>query len=164
MHTTCPPPRPFVASDALRVGQVCAEAFLAEIPIRQKLVSLKLMEASKKSRKRGLRLLRRLEILLPTLRGWFILLLMGGGLAYVTVQEIHPFLATTHPVSGGALIVEGWIPDHAYENVIAEFNQNRYNKLYVTGGPIEQDWCKLGEMTYAEAGAAIARRKGIPSK
>ena len=34
MHTTCPPRRSFVASDALRRGQVCTEAFHTEIRIR----------------------------------------------------------------------------------------------------------------------------------
>lgn len=116
-----------------------------------------------KSGKQSFGLLRRHEVLLPTLRGWFFLLLMGGVLTFVTVQKLYSFLATTDPVSGGALIVEGWIPDYAYEKVIAEFKQNRYSKLYVTGGLIEQGWCTSGAMTYAEGGAGIARRKGIPS-
>ena len=34
MHTTCPPRRSFVASDARRRGQVCTEAFHTNILIR----------------------------------------------------------------------------------------------------------------------------------
>lgn len=108
-------------------------------------------------------LFQRREILLPTLRGWLFLLVMGAGLIFVTVKEIHSFLAVTDPVSGGDLVVEGWMPAYAFEQAIAEFKRNPYGKLYVTGGPIEENGGSLDLMTYAERGAAIVRSKGIPS-
>jgi DUF218 domain len=121
------------------------------------------MESSKKSGRQGFGLLKRREVLLPTLRGWLFLLLMSAGLIFAAVREVHPFLATIDPVSGGALIVEGWLPAFAFEKVIAEFNRNQYSKLYVTGGPIEQGSSDSGYITYAERGAAILRGKGVLS-
>lgn len=108
-------------------------------------------------------LLQRREILFPTLRGWLLLVLIGAGLIFVGVKEVYPFLATTDPVFGGDLVVEGWGPDYAFEKAIDEFKRNQYGKLYVTGGPIERGASLLGYMTYAELGAAIVRSKGLPS-
>ncbi len=88
---------------------------------------------------------------------------MGAGLLFVAAKEIYPFLATTETVSGGDLVVEGWVADYAFEKAIAEFKRNQYRKLYVTGGPIERGASLLGYMTYAELGAAIVRSKGLPS-
>lgn len=121
------------------------------------------MEINTKPDKPIFGLLQRREILLPTLRGWFLLLLMGAGLMFIAAKEIIPFLAITDPIPGGDLIVEGWIPDYALEQAIAEFKRNHYGKLYVTGGPIEENAATSDLMTYAERGAAIVRSKGIPS-
>ena len=107
-------------------------------------------------------LVRRREILLPTLRGWLFLLVMSVGLISFAIKEIHPFLAVTDPVSGGDLVVEGWMPAYAFEQAIAEFKRNPYGKLYVTGGPVEDNAASPDLTTYAERGAAIVRSKGVP--
>ncbi|HYG33673.1 MAG TPA: ElyC/SanA/YdcF family protein, partial [Clostridia bacterium] len=99
-------------------------------------------------------LLRRRQMLVPTWRGCLVLLVLMGSLALWAVQSIHPFLTVTDPVPGGILVVEGWATDFAMEATVAEFRTNHYEKVFVTGGPIE--WgAPLSEYgTYAEVGAA----------
>lgn len=121
------------------------------------------MRINKESKQPMFDLFQRREIWLPTWRGWVFILLVGAGLSFLGVREVHPFLAVTDPVSGGALVAEGWLPDYAFEKVIDEFKRNQYDKLYVTGGPIELSAVSLDPMTYANRGAAIARSKGMPS-
>lgn len=123
------------------------------------------MKTDTKFRKRNIALLQRRDILLPTLPGWFLILLIGTSLIFVSAHAIYPFLAITSPVSGGDLILEGWAADydHVIEKVIAEFKRNPYRKLYVTGGPIGPGASLCGYATSAEYGAAVLRGKGLSS-
>ena len=83
-------------------------------------------------------LLRRRQCLVPTLRGWCVLALVFGAAAIGGVLGISPFLSVTDPVRGGVLVVEGWMPDYALEETVAEFRQHHYDKVYVTGIPLHQ--------------------------
>jgi len=121
------------------------------------------MRTWKGPNKRNWGLLKRREIFLPTLRGWLTVLLLGASLMIVVANEIHPFLATTSPVSGGDLIVEGWVPDYALEIAKSEFKRIPYRTMYVTGGPIGKGASLCGYATYAELGAATLRSKGLPA-
>jgi hypothetical protein len=106
-------------------------------------------------------LLRRRECLLPTWRGWLLLLLTGFLLATGAVRNAQSFLAVNDPVSGGALVVEGWAPDYALEEVIAEFRRHHYTKLYVVGVPLEKGAPLSEYKTYAELGAATLLKLGL---
>ncbi len=75
-------------------------------------------------------MLRRRQVLVLTWRGWFALLLILGTLAWLAIREAHSFLAMTEPVSGGALVVEGWAPDYVLQEAVAEFERGSYEKLY----------------------------------
>jgi hypothetical protein len=88
-------------------------------------------------------------------------LLLGVALANLFVRGLHPFLAVNAPVRAGVLVVEGWAPDSAMEQVIAEFKQNRYQKLFVTGGPLEQGAPLSEYKTYAELGTATLLKLGL---
>ena len=112
-------------------------------------------------RKSFLGLLRRREILVPTWLGWLFLILIAIGGCIGAERGVYPFLATSRPVSGGVLVAEGWIPRHLFKQVVDEFRRNKYDRLYVTGGPIEDDMHCSGPTTYAEAGADAARRHGL---
>jgi hypothetical protein len=82
-------------------------------------------------------------------------------LANFFVRGLHPFLAVNAPVRGGALVVEGWAPDAAMEQVIAEFKQHHYQKIFVTGGPLEQGAPLSEYKTYAELGTATLLKLGM---
>jgi hypothetical protein len=125
------------------------------------------MDTEKQPRKFFGGLLQRRECMLPTWRGWLLILLIGLGSAFVTATEIHPFLSsnvhTSNAMPGAVLVVEGWLPDYALDLAISEFKANKYSKLYVTGGPLEQG-APLSEFkSHAELGAAILVRKGLSS-
>lgn len=58
-------------------------------------------------------------------------------------------------------MVEGWAPDYAMAQTIAEFRRHPYSKLYVTGGPLEVGTPLSEYKTYAERGAAILVKMGM---
>jgi hypothetical protein len=103
----------------------------------------------------------RRQCLVPTLRGWLLLILSGAALAIIAVREAGPFLTINDPVPGGVLVVEGWAPDYAMEATVAEFNRNHYDKLFVTGIPLAEGAPLSEYKTYAELGAAILLKLGL---
>jgi hypothetical protein len=84
-----------------------------------------------------------------------------GVVTILFIREIHPFLAVTEPLAGGALIVEGWAPDYALKEAVAEFNRNHYERVYVTGGPVLWGAPLSRYKTYADRGAAVVVRLGL---
>src|SRR5882724_604665 len=113
--------------------------------------------------KRVFGLLCRRECVVPTLRGWLLLLLGFAAVILVIMRGIHPFLAVTDPTPGGVLVVEGWAPDHALKAAVVEFNHNHYEKVYVTGGPLIWGAPLSEYKTYAEGGAASLVKLGLSS-
>jgi hypothetical protein len=91
-----------------------------------------------------------------------ICLALGGALLVVT-RQIHDFLAVSAPVRGGALVVEGWLPDHALQEVVAEAGRNAYTAVYVIGGPIERGAPMSEYGNYAQLGAVTLTRLGLPT-
>ncbi len=114
-----------------------------------------------KERKPFWGLLARRPCWLPTWRGWLALGLAVTLLLGLAVRNAYAFLAVNDPVAGGALVVEGWQPDYALEAAIAEFKRHPYEKLYVTGGPIDRGAPLSEYKTYAQLGAAILLRLGL---
>ena len=85
----------------------------------------------------------------------------GLALAFLlTVGGTYPFLALNDPIPGGILVVEGWAPDYALRAAVAEVATNRYERLFVTGGPLERGAPLSEYRTYAELGAATLARLG----
>ena len=106
-------------------------------------------------------LLRRRHCLAPTWRGCFLMVLSFAALLILAAHEVHPFLAAQDPVPGGVLVVEGWGADYAMEAAIAEFNRNHYDKVFVTGGVIDQGAPLCEYKTYAELGATTLAKLGL---
>jgi hypothetical protein len=106
-------------------------------------------------------LLRRRQCMVPTWRGWLALLIVSVAGFVVAVRTVQPFLAVNAPVTGGLLVVEGWMPDFALKEAMAEFGRNHYRGLFVTGGPMDTG-APLSEYgTYAELGAATIEKLGL---
>jgi hypothetical protein len=105
----------------------------------------------------------RRQCLAPTLRGWAALALGFALVVTVGLREVGYFLAVTEPVPGGVLVVEGWAPDYALEAAIAEFNRNHYDKIFVTGIPLEQGAPLAEYKNYAELDAATLIKMGMSS-
>ena len=106
-------------------------------------------------------LLRRRQCLVPTIRGWFLLALGVAVLGLIAVRTAYPFLAVTDSVPGGVLVVEGWSPDRVLKLAVAEYRQNPYTKLYVTGLPVEQGTFLTPYTNYAHVGAATLLKLGL---
>jgi hypothetical protein len=118
------------------------------------------MEQSRQSRK-SWGLLRKRECLMPTWRGWLVLLSLLAIFGAIIALKIHPFLAVTKPLPGELLVVEGWATDDALAQAVVEFKRNHYQKLYVTGGPLEWGAPLSEYKTYAERGAAVLLKLGL---
>jgi hypothetical protein len=58
-----------------------------------------------------------------------IVLILGAAF----VCWIHPFLAVTDPVDSRYLVIEGWIPNYALEESIAEFKSKPYQMIFTVG-------------------------------
>lgn len=106
-------------------------------------------------------LLRRRQCLVPTWRGWGLLVLACASLALLAFWKAQPFLAMQDSQPGGVLIIEGWAPDYALKVAVEEFHRGHYAKLYVTGGPLEQGAPLSEYKTYAELGAATLLKFGL---
>ena len=106
-------------------------------------------------------LLRRRNCLVPTWRGCTLIISICAALLILAAHEVHPFLAIQDPAPGGFLVVEGWDADYALEEAIAEFNRNHYDKVFVTGGVIDQGAPLCEYKTYAELGAATLAKLGL---
>jgi uncharacterized SAM-binding protein YcdF (DUF218 family) len=115
------------------------------------------------SEKKGWGLWRRRECLMPTWRGWLALAVVFGTVALMAVRGAYNFLAVTDPRPGGVLVVEGWAADYALEAAVADFKQFSYEKVYVTGGPIEYGAPLSSYKTYAELGTATLLALGMSS-
>jgi hypothetical protein len=113
------------------------------------------------SRKRFFGMVRRRRCWLPTWRGWATLVLIISVAGFIGVRVAYPFLALTDPLPGGILVVEGWAPDYAVAEAVAEFKRQPYEKFCVTGGPMERGVPLSVFKTYAELGAASAVKLGL---
>ena len=106
-------------------------------------------------------LLRRRPCLVPTLRGWLLLGLSSAALLVLALRGLQPFLAITDSVPGGVLVVEGWVPDYMLQAALAEFRGTHYDRLFVTGIPL-QNGAPLSEyQNYAHLGAATLVKLGL---
>ena len=105
--------------------------------------------------------MRRRQCLVPTWRGWLLVLGVGLALFIGLVVGLYPFLAVNDPLSGGALVVEGWAADSVMEAAVREYQRHPYTKLYVTGIPLERGAPLAEYETYAELGAATVFKLGL---
>src|SRR5437660_396470 len=114
-----------------------------------------------KERQIARRFLHRRECLLPTWRGWLVLLFVVAALMVFSIRGAYSFLAVNDPVENGELVVEGWLPDYALQEAITEFGRGHHSRMFVTGGPLENGAPLSEYRTYAELGAATLLRLGL---
>jgi hypothetical protein len=108
-------------------------------------------------------LLRRRQIILPTWRGWVLLLAFFALVCAVGLRHGYRFLAVTESIPGGVLVVEGWAPDCTMRQAIDEFRSNRYEMIFVTGVPVDYGGPLSSYKTYAEIGSATLIAMGMDS-
>lgn len=109
-------------------------------------------------------LLRQRQCIVPTWRGWLVLLLVFGVAGTLVVRNLYGFLAINEPLPGGILVVEGWSPDYVIEAAAEEFRRAQYERICLTGGPIEFGNALREHKTYAEYTRAMCMELGVPSE
>jgi hypothetical protein len=106
-------------------------------------------------------LLQRRECVCLTWRGRLAALAALVLICFVCGRGTYPFLAVHESRPGGCLIVEGWAPDYVFAAVTNEFARNHYEKIYITGNPIDKGAPLMEYKTAAELGAATLAKMGM---
>jgi hypothetical protein len=101
--------------------------------------------------------------LVPTWRGWIVILLVTALLATFAFRSLCDFLTVHDPVPGGVLVIEGWVPPYVAREALEEFHRRPYLGIYVTGEPVEEGSPYIGYHTYAELTAAVITEMGAPA-
>ncbi|MEB3336752.1 MAG: ElyC/SanA/YdcF family protein [Leptolyngbyaceae bacterium] len=99
-------------------------------------------------------LIQRKEVWTLTAQGWGLVLLSCVASLIFIASQTYPFLAVNAAIPAKVLVVEGWLPDYALEQAIAEFNAGQYQKLITTGIPLERGYYLSRYKTLAELGAS----------
>lgn len=110
-------------------------------------------------------LIKRQEIWTLTAPGWIIAIAIIANCAIFTITHIHPFLAVTSPVkSAEIMVIEGWLPDYALQEAIAEFQNGNYQQIVTTGSNLEIGSYLTEYKTFADVSAATLKKLGLPAE
>ena len=109
-------------------------------------------------------LLQRRQCVVPTWRGWLLLLVFLGVGVTLVVRNLYGFLAINDPLPGDILVVEGWSADYVVEGAVDEFRKGHYERICLTGGPIEFGNAMREYKTYAEYAKALCIKLGVPAE
>ena len=111
------------------------------------------------------KLIKRQEMWTLTAQGWAIAIALIAYLIFFTITHVHSFLAVTSPIkSAQALIVEGWLPDYAIEEALAEFQNGSYYQIITTGGTLGKGSYLTGYKNFAEVTAATFIKLGLETE
>jgi hypothetical protein len=111
----------------------------------------------------GFGMLRKREVVLPSLRGLLILLSAASAAAVFLAARVQPFLAVNHPIGGEVLVMEGWIPDYAMREALQVFRSHPYKLLITTGGPLPEGMVFSSYGTHAQFAAVALAGMGLPA-
>lgn len=112
-----------------------------------------------------LALVRKRQCWWPTRRAWVLFSLLIAVFGTLMFRSAGNFLALNQPVQADVLIVEGWIPDYAIRDAIAEFRRGHY-RFVITSGvalPIGLTWAG-NYSTWAEVAAVDLQRFGLEAE
>ncbi|PIS31109.1 MAG: cytosine deaminase [Candidatus Marinimicrobia bacterium CG08_land_8_20_14_0_20_45_22] len=97
-------------------------------------------------------------------RVWLIVIFLVFTLIDLGIKNLYPFLAVTEPSGGKTLVVEGWLPDNVIQEVTKIFLDGKYEKIYTTGGPLQQGYFLSKYKTNAELAKATLKEIGFDEK
>lgn len=109
-------------------------------------------------------LLQRRQCIVPTWRGWLLLLLVVGVAGVIVARGLYAFLAINDPLPGDVLVIEGWSSDETIGRAADEYLHGNYKRICLTGGPIEVGNALREHKTYAEYAKAMCLKLGIPAE
>ena len=108
-----------------------------------------------------MKLVRRREVWLPTLWGWFFLALAGALAALAGICALYPYLAVNAPLGGPILVVEGWLSPPELDEAVAAFRRGGYQMVVTTGGPLHSWPEPAVDSTFAHRAADYLRKHGL---
>ena len=108
-------------------------------------------------------LVRRRQIVVPTWRGWVLALCVAALLGWIGVRLLYPFLAVNDPCRGGVMVIEAWMPDYCLRQALDEYRRRHYDKVFITGGPIEKGSALSEYKTYPQLAATLLFKLGMNS-
>jgi hypothetical protein len=108
-----------------------------------------------------MRLIERKEIWLPTAEGWLIGVIFFFALVFLSITQIHGFLAPNSPIKAEVLVVEGWMQDYGIKSAMTEFEKGGYKKLIISGLPLDKGYYLSHYKTTAELSAATLVKLGF---
>ncbi len=120
-------------------------------------------KSSAAPRRRFGRLLEHRVCLVPTWRGWGLLLFFTALVILGAGRQLCAFLTVNEPVAGGVLVVEGWVPPYAARQAVEEFQRNHYQGIYATGEPTGDESPYVGYASYADLTVAHLLEAGATS-
>jgi hypothetical protein len=94
---------------------------------------------------------------------WLGVLLGLFGLGRVCIVQAYEFLAVNAPIEADVLVVEGWLPDYALEEVAVEWRQGTYQKIITLGEPLRHGYFLSQYKSYATLAAATLSTLGVDS-
>ncbi len=108
---------------------------------------------------------------MPTISGWFFLLLIFVATCIFLANNLYAFLAPNAPVGARVLVVEGWLGPEELEQVIQTFKNGKYERIVTTGGPVtgwlgvnhETDYAKLAADYLAHHGVSRDLISAVPA-
>jgi len=90
--------------------------------------------------------------------GWMVLLLIITATLYAGFRHLFATLAPVHREQTGILVLEGWVSDYLFKDVIREFNAGHYTLLITTGTPLENgDFLAAYHNTAVIAGRSLIK-------
>ena len=107
-----------------------------------------------------MKLVRKMEVRMPTRQGVLLIFLLIGILVFGLTSGLYPFLAQNRPLPQADLIIlEGWINDAALETFVVGLQPG--TQIVTTGGPILFGGSLFDEKSYAEVTAARLQKLGV---
>lgn len=88
-----------------------------------------------------------------------LILVISAALA--ALRSAHAFFAITSPTDTQVLVIEGWIPDYALEDAVAEYRRGGYRWILATGGITADGWKDEPKYTAADWAFSRLKRRGI---
>ncbi len=108
-----------------------------------------------------MKLLQRKEQWALTVRGWIVVAIFSLGVLFLLFRNLNSLLSPKQPVSSDVLVVEGWLPDYALDEVMRIFRQHHYRLIITTGGALEQGFYLETYKTEAQLMAASLVERGV---
>jgi len=98
---------------------------------------------------------------MPTIAGWFFLLLIGVATSIFLANNLYTFLAPNAPVGARVLVVEGWLAPEELDQAIEVFKNGKYERIVTTGGPVTGWPGLLPDTDYAQLAAGYLAQRGV---